>query len=142
MVYRMFTYAVSITLATVLILASTASLSATLRTADASTGAHAVSLADASFRPDRLAYVRSGQSVTFRRQCGGRVDVRSHHWTRDYFTEISAYRWNGARLSPQMWSADQTLTVWVTQNYRPVTFDGLTFRNGTTSTVIVAGWCS
>ena len=143
MLYRFTTYALSLTVATLLICVGTASLGGILRDAEAATLPRAVALSDATVRPDRLVSVKPGQSVRISRQCGGRIDTSNRpHWTRDYVTEFQAYRWNGSKLSAQHWNPDNTVSAWLTQNFRPVTFDGLTVANGTLSTILFAGWCS
>jgi hypothetical protein len=92
--------------------------------------AQPVSMSDATYPADFHARVRPGASVTVERQCGA-----------GFFTETSAYRSNGGALAGQRWTADETLTYWRGRHGR-VTFDGVTFKNGTRAPVVVAGWCS
>lgn len=125
---RSLSYAVAMIAAVALISVCASALGASL--ASASTPARAVSLSDARIAPDMLRILPAGHAATFLRQC-----PRGH-----YFTETSAYRWNGRALSGQRWNADRTLTYWRARHGR-VTFDGLTFHNGTRAAVLVAGWC-
>lgn len=92
--------------------------------------AAAVNLSDAPTPPDFTAKLRPGGAVAVDRQCAR--DSR--------FSDVNAYRSNGAALSGQRWTADRTLTYWRGRHGR-VTYDRSTFRNGTRAAVIVAGWC-
>lgn len=88
--------------------------------------ARPVALPDAKTPPTYLRYLQPGERVTVERQCphGG------------YWSDLSAYRWNGAGLPGQQWSHDRTRTSW-----GRVTFDGVTWSNHYRLPVIVAGWC-
>ena len=44
-------------------------------------------------------------------------------------------------LGGQRWNADHDRTYWRAAYGGRVTFDGVTFRNATTRTVLVGGWC-
>lgn len=107
----------------------------------------AVSLSDARSAPSRVMYVRAGRSVDVMRQCGRkRADARGAR----FFTDVHAYRWNGAPLAAQVW--DDTLPGWSWSDTRDpwrdaagypraVGFDGLTVYNGTRRPILFAGWC-
>lgn len=99
--------------------------------ADSHPVAHPVSMADATYPADFHARLRPGASVTVDNQCGH----------GDFFSEFSAYRSDGGALAGQRWGQDGTL-VWWSGRHGRVTFDGITYKNGTRATVIVAGWCS
>ncbi len=106
----------------------TAALAATLALSvpSAADGAsRAVALSEAREAPSYLRLLAPGQSVTKLRQCG-----------ENYWSDLNAYRWSGAALARQTWNRDRTLTRW-----GRVTFDGVTFRNGSRASVLVAGWC-
>jgi hypothetical protein len=95
-------------------------------TAQAQPPSQPVALRDAIVAPDYLRIIKPGRSVTVRNQCHGR-----------YWSELSAYRWNGEALPGQRWNADNDRTYW-----GRVTFDGITWTNHYGSAVMVAGWCS
>jgi hypothetical protein len=101
-------------------------LSAPAATASSEPQARPVTLRDARVAPSYLHLVQPGRSVTRTHQCdrGG------------YWTELSAYQWNGEALPAQRWNADHDRMSW-----GRVTFDGITFRNHYSQPVIVAGWC-
>lgn len=86
--------------------------------------AHAVGLSQARSAPTWLVSVPAHRTRTVLRQCP--------HGT--WFSEFSAYRWDGSPLPAQRRTGD--LVRW-----GRVTFDGLTWRNHTSATVLVAGWC-
>ena len=90
-----------------------------------------VSLSDARTAPDFLRALKPGRTVTVTRQCprGG------------YWMETSAYRGRGGALGGQRWTSDHTVTYWPAAYGGRVTFDGITFANRTTRTVLVGGWC-
>jgi hypothetical protein len=93
--------------------------------------ARPVNLTDATYAPSRLVYLQPHMAATFDvDQCPRGT----------YFSEVSAYRWNGHALSAQRWNADHTVTYWSYGRER-ITFDGITFRNATHHHVLVAGWC-
>ena len=106
-------------------IAAALAVTAALSVPSDASAARAVSLADASAAPSYLRLLAPGEAVTRSRQCG-----------RAYWSDVNAYRWHGGTLAPQRWNRDRTLTRW-----GRVTFDGLTFRNGSRSAVLVAGWC-
>jgi hypothetical protein len=91
----------------------------------------AVQLSAARHGADFSATLRPGASVTVENQCGH----------GGFFTEYSAYRSNGGALGAQQWREGRTLVTWAGRHGR-VTFDGITFKNGTLAVTIVAGWCS
>jgi hypothetical protein len=95
----------------------------------------AVSLGQAETPPTYLTYLWPNGHVTYARGHDG------HNCPRGgFFTDTSAYRWNGGALGPQRWNRDHTLTYW--RGYKGnVTFDGITFTNTTRAKVLVAGWC-
>jgi hypothetical protein len=90
-----------------------------------------VSIRDATVAPYFAATLAPGKSVTLVQQC-------PH---RGYFTEYSAYRHDGSALAAQNGIGRDNLVSWRGAHGR-VTFDGVTFHNGTRARVIVAGWCS
>jgi hypothetical protein len=96
--------------------------------------ARAVSYSDRNTDPTMRAWVAPGQDVSIMGQCedGG------------YYTDVAAYRANGAPLMGQRWTRDRTVTYWTmprTRVHARVTFDGVTFHNGTSVRVMIAGWC-
>lgn len=93
-----------------------------------------VELSDARRAPSKLAYLKPGQYKTWAHGEAG------FNCRRGYFTDTSAYHWDGSALAPQRWNRDRTLAYWRSVRGR-VTFDGITFRNHTSQPVIVAGWC-
>src|SRR5204863_147484 len=80
-------------------------------------------LSDATAVPTFVAVVTPGRSVTKVRQCRG----------RGYWSDVNAYRWDGGALAAQRWNSDRTVMRWAR-----VTFDGITFRNGGRTAVLVA----
>lgn len=109
--------------------ASTATLSA--MAAGATPQPRVVPASAATVDADFSASLRPGGVVTVDHQCahGG------------WFTEYQAYRSDGGALGPQRRSSDGRLRFWAGRHGR-VTFDGVTFRNGTRARARVAGWCS
>lgn len=105
----------------------------------ASAQARAVGLGDAITPPTYLVYLYPHGSVTYARSDRHHVGENCPHG--GFFTDVSAYHWNGTALAPQRWTSDHTLTYWRNRNGRSVSFDGITFHNGTYSPVLVAGWC-
>jgi len=100
--------------------------------------ARPVALPQATIAPDRMALLQPGRSVTYTSEDDGYNCPEKHA----FFTETSAYRWNGYQLSGQRWNADHTVTYWRDNRHGGrVTFDGITFRNHTHRPVLVAGWC-
>lgn len=116
--------------AALLMIASTLALGAEFAQANT---ARAVNLSEANFAPDRLVYVKPGKSVTILDQCGPRTVAN----LGGFFTELSAYRWNGRALPAQRWNSDRTLLRW-----GRVSFDGITATNRYPFPVLFAGWCS
>lgn len=115
---------------TVAALAVAGSLAATA-VAVAAPQPRAVPASAATVGADFSASLRPGGVVTVDHQCahGG------------WFTEFQAYRSDGRALGPQRRSPDGRLRFWAGRHGR-VTFDGVTFRNGTRARARVAGWCS
>lgn len=102
--------------------------------------AHPVSLWDATVAPSELAYLKPGKSVTFASEDDGYNCTNAKGRGTGWFTDTSAYGWNGEAVGAQRWNADHTVTYWMVA-HRRVTFDGITFRNHSKLSVIVAGWC-
>lgn len=100
----------------------------------------AVGLADALSPPQYIVYLGVGAHVTYARTDKGHVGENCPR-TGGYFTDVSAYHWNGTALRAQRWTPDGTVTYWPNSNGRRVTFDGITFTNRTRAPVLVAGWC-
>lgn len=101
----------------------------------------AVSLADASAPPTVLAILRPHHAYMPAADWQGRpcgLGGRRH----GYFSDVSAYRWNGSALGPQRWD-DIGVDYWQLGHGRHgrVTYDGLMWRNESRATVLVAGWC-
>lgn len=94
------------------------------------TDARRVSLTDARVAPSMMVLVPAHETHNALTQCA--------HGT--YYSDISAYRWNGRALGAQRWTRERTLTYWRARHGR-VTFDGITWRNRTRAAVLVAGWC-
>lgn len=121
--------AAAIIAATLLILACTALLSAQLAQANG----NPVAITDASAPPRFIGPLKAGASAApF--QCG-----------HSPYTEVSAYTGTGRALSGQAWlnpTGPFPALVWRDRAGRSVTFDGVTFRNHTARTVLIAGWCS
>ena len=98
--------------------------------------AHAVALSDAERAPSALALLLPHASVTYAHGRAG------YNCPRGYFTDVSAYQWNGGALAPQRWDRIG-VAYW---NYGHghhgrVTFNGVTFTNEGARPVLVAGWC-
>lgn len=112
-------------------------------TAHADTSAaRPVSLSQASIEPTWMVYV-PGISISHGR-------VRAHRVTHaatpcphgTYFSDVSAYRWDGSALGAQHWSHARQRMLWNdTPEGGRVAYDGVTFVNRTTRAVLVAGWC-
>lgn len=100
----------------------------------ASRQAREVELSDARVAPSTLDYLKAGRSRTYSRGKQG------HNCKHGWFSDVSAYHWDGSALAPQRWNRDHTVTYWRSVKGR-VTFDGITFRNLTDRPVLVAGWC-
>ena len=97
----------------------------------------AVSLSEAEVAPTYLVFLYPHASVTY---AHGRYGYNCPRG--GYFSDVSAYQWNGAALAPQRWDRIG-VDYW---NYGHghhgrVTFDGITFRNEGSRPVLVAGWC-
>lgn len=90
----------------------------------------AVSLTDASVPPTFLRIVRPGRGYATLTQCRGGA----------MFSDMSAYRWNGRKLSAQRRMRDGT-QYWRDRRGGRVTFDGLVWQNRTRHAVLIAGWC-
>ena len=82
-----------------------------------------VTLRQAAIPPTYLRMLQPGRSTTVTRQCGSQ-----------YWSELSAYQWNGEALPGQRYYGER-------MHWGRVTFDGITWRNGTSQPVLVAGWC-
>jgi hypothetical protein len=95
--------------------------------------ANRVGLGDATTAPTYLVYLRPHGSVTYS------VGSDGHNCPRGgFFTDVSAYAWNGTAIGAQFHTNDHD--YW--RGYRGrVSFDGITFHNGTHRKVLVAGWC-
>jgi hypothetical protein len=118
--------------ATILILACTAALGARMAHADTVPVGRPVALNVANSDPDYLRALAPRESVSKARQCG-----RS-----GFFTETSAYGARGQALGGQRWTGGPfPVMSWQGVGGR-VVWDGLTFVNHTTRTVLVAAWCS
>jgi len=104
---------------------------------DAMASARPVALADATVPPTVLVYVAPGRGYTTRhaRPC------RARSGRRGYFSDVSAYRWDGSALGAQTWHAPELAYVWRDHDDFAVTYNGRTFFNDTTAPVLVAGWC-
>jgi hypothetical protein len=108
--------------------------------AHAAPGPRAVSLADASAPPTMLAYVLPGHAFTPNTDSEGRPCHA--HGRAGYFSDASAYRWNGSALGAQHWNASALVYYWHARGHvGAVAYDGLTFRNDTRAPILVAGWC-
>lgn len=90
-----------------------------------------VALTDATIPPTYLTYLWPRARVTYAPNCQ----------PSGYFSDVSAYRWDGRTLGPQRWNRDHDRTYWRDPSGGRVTFDGITFRNHTNHPVLVAGWC-
>jgi hypothetical protein len=121
-----------LTLWAVCILSAACIVGAGIVASDAMAAARPVALADASTPPNTLRYVMPGQHVTYPIQCAN---------GSGFWSDVSAYRWNGKPLGAQRWSRSALRWVWDDPRGGRVTFDGITFRNRTRSPVLVAGWC-
>lgn len=96
--------------------------------------ARPVALTDATSAPTMLRLVRAHGAYT-PAQCGHGA----------FFSDVSAYRWNGKALGHQTWSEHAPvgggLAYYWTARHGRVWFDGATFYNHSSATVLVAGWC-
>lgn len=102
--------------------------------------ARPVALSDATFPPTEMVYLYPGASVTYAYGVSG-YNCPDH---KSWFTETSAYQWNGKALGPQHRSKSSNyFDYWVRPGHphQRVSFDGITFRNHTKIGVLVAGWC-
>lgn len=99
------------------------------------TQAREVELSDARRPPTRLAYLMPGEARTYARGIEG-WNCRDRTW----FSDVSAYHWDGSALGPQRFNRRTQVMFWRSVRGR-VTFDGITFRNRTDRPVLVAGWC-
>jgi len=115
---------------TLVLAALSAALLMPAAAAHAAPAAQPVKLSDARTAPDYLRALKPGRTVTVTRQC-----------PRGGWSDTSAYRGRGGALGGQRWNADHDRTYWRAAYGGRVTFDGVTFRNATTRTVLVGGWC-
>lgn len=99
-----------------------------------------VGLSQSEVAPTYLTYLWPGASVTYASEDDGYNCVDKHGRGVGWFSDVSAYTWQGKPLSQQQWAQHHTLTFWRAKKGR-VTFDGITFRNHTSKPVLVAGWC-
>lgn len=117
-------------------------LLASVSIAQATPTARAVALSDAAVPPTYLVYLWPHGSVTFARETGRHRRAADNCPRGGYFSDVSAYAWNGAPLAPQRWDR---IGVYYWQlghgHHGRVTFDGITFRNESSRKVLVAGWC-
>ena len=90
----------------------------------------AVALTDASGPPTWLRLLAPGKATHRPRQCPGGA----------FYSDVHAYRWDGRALGPQRWNTDHDRQTWRGVRGR-VTFDGVSFHNGTRRPVLAAGWC-
>jgi len=104
--------------------------------AHAAPAAQPVKLSDARTAPDYLRSLKPGRTVTV---ADGEQCVSDGHAA--LFSDVSAYRGRGGALGGQRWNADHDVTYWRAAYGGRVTFDGIAFRNATTRTVLVGGWC-
>lgn len=107
------------------------------KTLTTDTPAQAVALSDATTAPTYMTLLRPGASALYTGRGGYNCPGGS------YFTDVSAYTWQGRALGPQRWTRDHTLTYWRVPNHprQFVTFDGIKFHNDSHRAVLVAGWC-
>lgn len=101
--------------------------------------ARPVALSDATIAPTEMVYLYPNASVTY-------ADGRGYNCPdhKSWFTDTSAYQWNGKAMGPQHQSKGSNyFDYWVRPGHphQRVTFDGITFRNHTKIGVLVAGWC-
>lgn len=99
----------------------------------------AVRLSDARTAPTHLALLAPHARTTLDDWQCGRAPVNGSASDR-YYSDTSAYGWDGHALGAQRWTRDHTVTYWRTRTGR-VTFDGVVFRNHSRRAVLVAGWC-
>lgn len=105
-------------------------------TSSASTHARSVAYSARYVNADATATLPPGASVTFTRPC---PYARGLGYT---FTEYNAYTRTGGAMGGQTFNPYTLRTSWQYPGTRTfVTFDGVTFRNHTHHTVMVAGWC-
>lgn len=146
--------ALALQLALVFALACIAAAAATAPQAQASEGHwrhHRVGLADATTAPTYLVYLWPHGSVTYSSgrdgwNCrkGQRLPDGSTLKRNGWFSDVSAYAWNGTAIGAQVDYDDYD--AWSVRSYwhgahGHVTFDGITFYNGSNVPVLVAGWC-
>jgi hypothetical protein len=96
--------------------------------------ARAVTLRDARVAPTELRLLQPHARITYATPTGENCTGGG------YFSDVSAYRWNGEALGAQVHrSLRDRWTVPGTRTH--VTFDGVTFRNHASVPVLIAGWC-
>lgn len=102
--------------------------------------ARAVALSDAATPPTNLVLVGAHESVNFALAHDGTV-YNCGEDRYGWFSDVSAYRWNGRALGDQRWNRAHDRTYWRDPRGGRVVFDGVTFVNRTSYPVLVAGWC-
>lgn len=100
--------------------------------------ARPVALTEARSAPTYLVYLWPHGSVTYAtgndgHNCPGKRG--------GYFSDVSAYAWNGSALGPQRWDDIGAYYWHVPHHHGRVTFDGSTFNNESRYRVLVAAWC-
>lgn len=103
--------------------------------ASADAAANPVGLADARSAPQTILYVIPGGQYDT-------LDGVSQCARGGFWTEFSAYRWDGSALGGQRWNAMHDRAYWHDARGGRVTFDGRTIYNGTRHPILFAGWCS
>lgn len=101
----------------------------------------AVALSAAASPPASLVYLYPAARVTLADARGYTCAARGDSSPAGYFSDISAYQWDGSALSAQVWDARALRYVWRDSAGRAVTWDGVAWRNHTRRPVLVAGWC-
>lgn len=116
-------------------IAAAAALSAHVRPADANPGQratpHPVALSDARSAPHTLLYVKRGDAANVLRQCS------RGHW----FSDVSAYRWDGSALGAQRWNRAHDRILWPVPGEGAVHYNGIRVWNDTRHPILFAGWC-
>lgn len=106
----------------------------------ATSDARPVALSDATYAPTTLVLLHAGDAVTVADRFGYDCHTRNG---RGYFSDVSAYKWNGRALGAQRWDSVDMVYYWRIPHTRgqSVRFDGATFYNDSRHSVLVAGWC-
>lgn len=129
----------AVVIAALLAIAVSAAIAPDAHAGEGTWKAHRVGLGDALTPPTVLHYLRPHRSITYTHGRDG------HNCPRGgWFSDVSAYAWNGTAIGAQVDYDDYD--AWSVRSaghgaHGHVTFDGITFWNGSNVPVLVAAWC-